>query len=225
VISRHSERAAGSRRAAIGGLSEGGPLAILFSATYPERVSALALCGTFACGILDAEDNPGGLRWVRESAVIEEAIRAWGTGRTMSLLAPSADGVLLRQGLASFERSAASPRMAQATKRCPKPVGTAQLSALATVSADTQLNLSKGGRCMSTLLCRTAVIATTAALACGGAAAPVAAHGNKGHHGNWTTKQCENQAKRWKKAHKHPTAKQTKQENKLLAKHSCTNTV
>jgi anthranilate phosphoribosyltransferase len=78
---------------------------------------------------------------------------------------------------------------------------------------------------MSTLLRRTAVIATTAALACGGVAAPVAAHGNKGHHGNWTAKQCKNQAKRWTKAHKHPTAKQTKQENKLLARHSCTNTV
>jgi pimeloyl-ACP methyl ester carboxylesterase len=32
--------AAGSERAAIVGLSEGGPLAILFSAAYPERVSA-----------------------------------------------------------------------------------------------------------------------------------------------------------------------------------------
>ncbi len=42
--------AAGSRRAAIVGLSEGGPLAVLFSASYPERVSALALCGSFACG-------------------------------------------------------------------------------------------------------------------------------------------------------------------------------
>jgi pimeloyl-ACP methyl ester carboxylesterase/class 3 adenylate cyclase len=106
--------AAGSRRAAIVGLSEGGPLAILFSATYPKRVSALVLCGTFACGIPDAEHNPGGLRWVQEAAVIKEAIQAWGTGRTMSLLAPSAEGALLRQGMASFERSAASPRMAQA---------------------------------------------------------------------------------------------------------------
>ncbi len=106
--------AAGSERAAIVGLSEGGPLAILFSASYPERVSGLALCGTFAYGIPDAEDNPGGLRWAQKAAVFTEAIRAWGTGRTMSLLAPSAEGALLRQGLASFERSAASPRMAQA---------------------------------------------------------------------------------------------------------------
>jgi hypothetical protein len=76
-----------------------------------------------------------------------------------------------------------------------------------------------------TIFRRSAVIAATAALACGGAAAPVAAKENKGHHGHWTAKQCENQAKRWKHAHKHPKAKQTEHENKLLAKHGCTNMV
>lgn len=40
--------AAGSERAALMGVSEGGPMSILFAATYPERTSALVLCGTFA---------------------------------------------------------------------------------------------------------------------------------------------------------------------------------
>jgi pimeloyl-ACP methyl ester carboxylesterase len=40
--------AAGSRRAAVMGFSEGGPLAILFAATYPERTAALVLYGTVA---------------------------------------------------------------------------------------------------------------------------------------------------------------------------------
>ena len=40
--------AAGSARAAIFGVSEGGPMAMMFAATYPERVSALVLCATFA---------------------------------------------------------------------------------------------------------------------------------------------------------------------------------
>ena len=106
--------AAGSQHAAIIGLSEGGPLAILFSATYPERVSALALCGTFADGKEDAETNPAGARWLHGAAAIQAGIREWGTGKTMRVLAPSADGALLRQAMASFERSAASPRMAQA---------------------------------------------------------------------------------------------------------------
>jgi len=40
--------AVGSERAALFGLSEGGPMCMLFAATYPERVSALAMYGTFA---------------------------------------------------------------------------------------------------------------------------------------------------------------------------------
>lgn len=40
--------AAGSKRAAIMGFSEGGPMSILFGATYPERTAALVLYGTQA---------------------------------------------------------------------------------------------------------------------------------------------------------------------------------
>ena len=40
--------AAGSDRATIYGWSEGGPMSLMFSATYPERTSALVLCGSFA---------------------------------------------------------------------------------------------------------------------------------------------------------------------------------
>ena len=40
--------AAGSERAAVIGVSEGGPMSALFAATYPERTTALVLYGTFA---------------------------------------------------------------------------------------------------------------------------------------------------------------------------------
>ena len=40
--------AAGSRRAAVMGISEGGSLATLFAGTHPDRCSALILCGAFA---------------------------------------------------------------------------------------------------------------------------------------------------------------------------------
>ena len=40
--------AVGSERAALLGVSEGGPMSILFAATYPERVWALALWGSYA---------------------------------------------------------------------------------------------------------------------------------------------------------------------------------
>jgi hypothetical protein len=83
---------------------------------------------------------------------------------------------------------------------------------------------------MTSLSRRTAVLASSAALALAGVAGPLAAdalghHANNGHHKMWTTKQCTNQAHRWQKAHKHPTSKQTAKENRLLARHSCTNTV
>src|SRR4028118_1839345 len=39
---------AGSKRAALFGISEGGAMAMLFAATYPERTHALALYGTYA---------------------------------------------------------------------------------------------------------------------------------------------------------------------------------
>ncbi len=38
--------AAGSKRAAVIGVSEGGPMSALFAATYPERASHLVLYGT-----------------------------------------------------------------------------------------------------------------------------------------------------------------------------------
>src|SRR5262245_6376283 len=38
----------GSERAALFGVSEGGPMSVLFAATYPERTSALVLYGTYA---------------------------------------------------------------------------------------------------------------------------------------------------------------------------------
>src|SRR3989454_5116292 len=40
--------AVGSERAAIFAISEGGPLALLFTATYPTRTRALVLYGTFS---------------------------------------------------------------------------------------------------------------------------------------------------------------------------------
>jgi class 3 adenylate cyclase/pimeloyl-ACP methyl ester carboxylesterase len=49
--------AVGSKRAAIMGFSEGGPMAMLFAATYPERTAALILYGTLPT-FHKAEDYP-----------------------------------------------------------------------------------------------------------------------------------------------------------------------
>ena len=105
--------AAGSERAALFGLSEGGAMSVLFAATYPERTRALLLCGAFPNGTLDPDDNPGGQRWVDGVQSVRSATEHWGEGRTLAYMAPSADSERDRIGRGIFERSAASPQMAR----------------------------------------------------------------------------------------------------------------
>jgi pimeloyl-ACP methyl ester carboxylesterase/DNA-binding winged helix-turn-helix (wHTH) protein len=95
--------AAGSRSAAIYGWSEGGPMSIMFAATYPERVTALILYGTFA-SVKDAvsrEENEVGL------AEIE---RHWGEAVLLRTYAPSAmnDPAMVEWGR-KMEYASASP--------------------------------------------------------------------------------------------------------------------
>ena len=81
--------AAGSERAALIGVSEGGTMCMLFAATYPERTSALVLCGAMARSTW-AEDYP----WAPEKEAAEEALLqllapAWGKGASIEIFAPS----------------------------------------------------------------------------------------------------------------------------------------
>jgi class 3 adenylate cyclase len=102
--------AAGSERAALLGASEGGTMCMLFAATYPERVSALILCGTMARSTR-AEDYP----WAPEKEAAEESLNellapAWGEGVSIEIFAPSlADDPQAREYQARYERQAASP--------------------------------------------------------------------------------------------------------------------
>lgn len=52
--------AAGSERATLFGISEGGPMAVVFAATHPERASALVLCGAVARFLVDPPAYPWG---------------------------------------------------------------------------------------------------------------------------------------------------------------------
>jgi class 3 adenylate cyclase/pimeloyl-ACP methyl ester carboxylesterase len=65
--------AVGSERAAIVGVSEGGPMTMLFTATYPERVAATVLYGTIA-SYKRADDY----RWALTEEQWEEMIRERG---------------------------------------------------------------------------------------------------------------------------------------------------
>jgi pimeloyl-ACP methyl ester carboxylesterase/class 3 adenylate cyclase len=69
--------AAESKRAAVVGVSEGGPMTALFAATYPERTAAAVLYGTHP-STLSRDDFPWGAAPEEIDEVIEERIRHWG---------------------------------------------------------------------------------------------------------------------------------------------------
>ena len=62
--------ATGSERAALLGVSEGGPMSVLFAATYPERCWALVLFASFA-RVLWAPDYPSGMTETERRAELE----------------------------------------------------------------------------------------------------------------------------------------------------------
>lgn len=80
--------AVGSSSAAIVGLSQAGPMAILFAASHPERTRAIVLYGTYA-----SPRRQPGYPWGRTSEWMEEYDRQidrdWGSGVFLPQVAPS----------------------------------------------------------------------------------------------------------------------------------------
>jgi pimeloyl-ACP methyl ester carboxylesterase len=108
--------AAGSERAAIFGLSEGGTMSALFAAAHPDRVSSLILFGSWAVGpdIVAEERLPGWERTKDMSAMVGRALDDWGTGALVPALAPSVAGnPRAREAMGRFERAALSRAMAR----------------------------------------------------------------------------------------------------------------
>ena len=93
--------AVGSERAALLGVSEGGPLSLVFAATYPERVDAVVLYETFAL-----TPSPS----VIASEFGTAMIQLWGTGASLRLMGwTRAEDPQLRALWARAERLSISP--------------------------------------------------------------------------------------------------------------------
>ena len=109
--------AAGSERAAIFGFSEGGNLSTMFAATYPERISALVMFGTFAKRIR-SPDYPWAPTVEDRQQFYEDIAREWAHGMSLDRYIPGMlhDEAFTRR-LSAYFRSAASPGAAVALLR------------------------------------------------------------------------------------------------------------
>jgi class 3 adenylate cyclase len=109
--------AVGSRRAALFGLSEGGPMSVLFAATYPDRTAALILYGSYARRAW-APDNPWGRTEEDTQKLIDLTERDWGGPVGIEVYAPGgAHDEGFRRWYANYLRLSASPGAAIAVNR------------------------------------------------------------------------------------------------------------
>jgi pimeloyl-ACP methyl ester carboxylesterase len=106
--------AADSRESALFGISEGGPMSLLFAATYPERTRAVALYGTTP-RFLRTEGIDWGWSPRHLGTWLAEIEDDWGRGALLKAFAPSfANDERVRAMWGRFQRAGASPAMARA---------------------------------------------------------------------------------------------------------------
>jgi class 3 adenylate cyclase/pimeloyl-ACP methyl ester carboxylesterase len=105
---------AGVECPALLGVSEGGPMSILFAATFPDQVRSMVLYGTAARFSQDLPDFPWGFPpgFVEQDGV-EAFDEHWGEGITAdAMFGEAADSPGVRDMMGRYERASASPAMA-----------------------------------------------------------------------------------------------------------------
>ena len=106
--------AAGSERAAVFAMLEGGPMAMMFAATHPDRVGALTLYATFA-----RTTAAPGYEWAwsaEDRRIGQEALNErWGDGSIVEGIAPNYAGDRrLKDWVGTLQRYAMGPAAARA---------------------------------------------------------------------------------------------------------------
>jgi class 3 adenylate cyclase len=112
--------AVGSTTAVLMGVSEGGPMSILFAATYPERTRGLVLCGAEV-----KEETTDDWPWgeatreeFEEWTDLEAVVARWGKGLGADLFAPTRKGdPQLREQFGRLQVQSATPHDAVAFMR------------------------------------------------------------------------------------------------------------
>jgi class 3 adenylate cyclase/pimeloyl-ACP methyl ester carboxylesterase len=106
--------AVGSREAVILGIADGGPVAVGFAATYPDRTRALVLSATTPCG-RQRPGYPWGPTVEMAEAWADVVERDWGTGVMARAFRDGGEEV--REAFARMERRACTPRAAASLVR------------------------------------------------------------------------------------------------------------
>ncbi len=138
--------AAGSERAVLLGVSEGGPLCSLFAATYPEKTEALVMIGSYARRLRD-DDYPWGPTFEEREAFLAALVDQWGGPVGIDERGPSKAGdPAFREWWASYLRMGASPGAAVALTRMNADIDIRSL--LPSIRVPTLVLHRTGDRCL-----------------------------------------------------------------------------
>lgn len=139
--------AAGSERAVLVGVSEGGPLCSLFAATYPEKTEALIMIGSYARRLRD-DDYPWGPTLEEREAFFDMLVEQWGGPVGIEERGPSkAADPVFRDWWASYLRMGASPGAAVALTRMNADIDIRAL--LPSIRVPTLVLHRTGDRCLN----------------------------------------------------------------------------
>jgi pimeloyl-ACP methyl ester carboxylesterase len=138
--------AVGSSRAALCGVSEGGPMCSLFAATYPEKTVALVMIGTYAKRIRD-DDYPWGPTAEQRQSFFDLMQREWGGPVGIAERAPSrAQDPVFRDWWARYLRMGASPGAAVALTKMNAEIDVRHV--LPTIRVPSLIVHRSGDRCL-----------------------------------------------------------------------------
>lgn len=138
--------AVGSERAALCGVSEGGPMCALYAATYPEKTDALIMIGTYARRIW-APDYPWAPTPEQRERFLGTIARDWGEPVGIAERAPSrANDPEFRDWWATYLRMGASPGAAEQLTRMNSEVDVRHV--LPTIRVPTQVIHRTGDLCL-----------------------------------------------------------------------------
>jgi pimeloyl-ACP methyl ester carboxylesterase/DNA-binding winged helix-turn-helix (wHTH) protein len=138
--------AAGSERAVLLGVSEGGTLCSLFAATYPEKTEALVMVGSYARRLRDI-DYPWGPTPEERDRFCQSIVDEWGGPVGIEDRAPTmAADPAFREWWASYLRMGASPGAAVALTRMNAAIDIRDV--LPSIRVPTLVLHRRGDRCL-----------------------------------------------------------------------------